>query len=489
MIESPFRRKLAHNFILGVTLFSSSSVQTFFFFVLSEATVQPRGFWLACKLPVSYYSNNTVFFHWPSDQASWVEWFRLIILSDPLSGIFSYKKISNQLIVQCPYWCNVSSWDLFSYLIFGTPNISLSWLSFSQLTLFKGSFYEVTLLHKSYYCDTFWGLWFLKTDTEFNRFGVSLENLNRRVFLQSFLFGYWFRFVSETPWSWRMRFPLELSNWRWLKMYCNFFREFNELSPNFLYFTAFLLFCSFMCSAVYSYILWIVPFRDLSFGIISPWLDFVCYSLVLCIPLARFSKILHVCVVKNSVCLLVFADLFCGASLLRKKSNVRFLQNLWHIFTLCLCLYLLLCFLPLWFKVAQLGLSLVWWPLQCIAHLLNKIYNILWYMFTFVVGGGWLLVDFEETDIGSFICALVPYYNTYVFAFISFVFFKLRCTVLLCILFIIYAIFILWPLLQPIIIKAIIRSAPWAFVEEVPLITRFKYGLFLVKSRLRGLGS
>jgi len=65
---------------------------------------------------------------------------------------------------------------------------------------------------------------------------------------------------------------------------------------------------------------------------------------------------------------------------------------------------------------------------------------------------------------GLFIVRLFPFLGAFVLIFISFV---------------------IWPLLKPFLLKKIIIRIPWAFVEEVPLKTRLRYGVHLVRKAIK----
>lgn len=454
------------------------------FIVLPEATVQPRGFWLTYRLPVSYYSNNTVFYHWPFDLDLWVDWFRQQGLNPQIHSVVSYKKVTTSTFLQTPYWCQYSGWDVCCFFISGSPNINSSWSLFNHIKLFSGSLYELILVYKPSYYDYNWDFWFLKTQ-EFDRYGVPLDQINRRLFLQSFLIGYWLYFLSDTPWPWRLHYPLDLSNWRWFRRYRYFFRVFNEVNPLLFYVSLVLLMSTTLFSDVFSYALWRVPLRELSFSGLSLWLMFIVTSVVLWLPLARFAKILYVFVVRNSKMLSLISDIIGTIFAFRRKRVLRVCQNVWHTFSLLLSLYLLFCLAPIWIWCFKFIVRLVWVFSPLLLGVFSAINAFVLYVWTWFVAHTWVLFGVGDTILGSWITEVIRPHTNYWLATGGYAYFRFRLMPGLVLFLIAYISFIIWPLLQPIVWRKLILLAPWAFVEEVPVWTRLKYGLFLFRGAVK----
>lgn len=459
----------------------------------AEAAAYPEGFWWSRKLPLSYYSNKTVFYHWPSDLSSWSQWLRESKLGTSSSAAYSYKQWHCGVLLATPYWSKVSFWELCSYLFTGRhgeffkPFFTYS----NQVCIFHSPLVDVQIINRPYYFDAAWNDWFLYVDNinHSSRYGVCRSQFQVLWFLRSFFLGYWFAFLMELPWPHRLLLPKDVSGWRWLKMIRNFFRSFNVMNPIILWFSLAFLALSFIYSQVTEYVLWDAPLKDLAFQQIPLWLYFLWYSFLLLAPMARFSKILGDYRQRHNLTqgVRLVLNIFLPRNKLWRDWILYTIIFIWHWGSICFYLFLFWALTPLWGYLPLFIGKVFWFLLKCVYLLSFKLWllvSYLWWKVSFFLFVR--VFDLEYTAFGEFILdkdfllwfeSLVPFYHYLCFYLrtIPLIVFGLACWILT----------IIWPLLSPYLRKALIRNFPWAFVTEISVKTRLKYGLYLLYMYVR----
>lgn len=456
----------------------------------TESSARPEGFWWSYKLPASYYSNNTVFYHWPSDPRTWSQWLRDSKLGTSSTSVYSYKQWSSEVLQQfSPYWYNISIWNWISSIVTGQSDWQPSTLSatYRRLCVFHSSFVDVTFLYRPYYFDAAWDDWFLKTENinHSNRYGVCLGQLKFLWFLRAFFLGYWFAFLIETPWPHRLRVPRDVSIWRRFRMMRNFFKSFNLMNPIMLGLSLALLSISFVYSQITSYVVWTAPLKELASQQMPLWWYFIVHSFLLLVPLARLSKVFldyrrRLDRTHGTVAFILVRLILPKHPLLRARLiPVVFFVGHWA--SICLCLTLFWALTPFWGYIPLLICKVFWFLLKGIYWLSVKLGFFLYYVwlklsfFLFVS-----VFDLEYTALGEFLMdkKLWQWIDSF-FAYYDYMCFYLRTVPLIIFGLASWVIAIIWPLLYPYLRKAVIKRFPWAFVTEISVKTRIKYGLYL----------